>query len=76
VAKAQKSFDGVSRAEISPAATPVKALRLERTWCCLCETEDAAPVGVGEDFEYRTSDDTFLAMQCRTCSLIYLNPRR
>src|SRR5437868_2672016 len=43
--------------------------------CCVCETDDAEPVGVGEDFEYRTSSDTFLAMQCRSCGLVYLNPR-
>ncbi|HEY0659082.1 MAG TPA: class I SAM-dependent methyltransferase, partial [Pyrinomonadaceae bacterium] len=33
------------------------------------------PVGVGEDYEYRTSNDTFLAMRCASCGLIYLNPR-
>ena len=33
------------------------------------------PIGVGEDFEYRTSGDTFLAMQCNSCGLVYLNPR-
>jgi SAM-dependent methyltransferase len=32
-------------------------------------------VGVGEDFEYRTSPDTFLAVQCRACKLVYLDPR-
>lgn len=43
--------------------------------CCLCHVEDVEPVGVGEDFEYRTSRDTFLAVRCRRCGLIYLNPR-
>ncbi len=43
--------------------------------CCLCGIDDAEPVGVGEDFEYRTSPDTFLAVRCRRCSLVYLNPR-
>lgn len=33
------------------------------------------PVGVGEDFEYRTSADTFLAMRCESCGLVYLDPR-
>jgi SAM-dependent methyltransferase len=32
-------------------------------------------VAIGEDFEYRTSPDTFLASRCRSCGLIYLNPR-
>lgn len=50
-------------------------LHLETTQCCLCETANAAPVGAGEDFEYRTSADHFVAMQCRTCGLVYLNPR-
>ncbi len=51
------------------------SLRLANTPCCLCGVEDAAPVAVGEDFEYRTSGDSFLAMRCRSCGLVYLNPR-
>ncbi|HEY0428749.1 MAG TPA: class I SAM-dependent methyltransferase [Pyrinomonadaceae bacterium] len=51
------------------------SLELIHTQCCVCETEDAEPIGVGEDFEYRTSADTFLAVQCRSCGLVYLNPR-
>ncbi len=43
--------------------------------CCLCETEDAETVGVGEDFEYRTSPDEFTAMRCFSCGLVYLSPR-
>lgn len=43
--------------------------------CCICGHDDADPVAVGEDFEYRTSPDTFLAVRCRDCGLIYLNPR-
>lgn len=43
--------------------------------CCLCRVEDAEPVAVGADFEYRTSPDEFLAVRCRRCSLVYLNPR-
>jgi 2-polyprenyl-3-methyl-5-hydroxy-6-metoxy-1,4-benzoquinol methylase len=30
---------------------------------------------VGEDFEYRTSDEEFMAVQCRRCDTVYLNPR-
>ena len=52
-----------------------KPLELTHVGCCVCETDDAAPIGVGEDFEYRTSADTFLAMQCNSCGLVYLNPR-
>ena len=32
-------------------------------------------MAVGEDFEYRTSDDSFLAVRCQDCGLIYLDPR-
>jgi SAM-dependent methyltransferase len=41
----------------------------------VCGAEDCVPVGIGEDFEYHTSPDTFIAMRCRSCGLIYLDPR-
>jgi SAM-dependent methyltransferase len=50
-------------------------LTLVHVPCCLCGVEDADPVGVGEDFEYHTSLDAFLAMRCRRCGLVFLNPR-
>ncbi len=50
-------------------------LELVPVSCCVCGADDPEPVAVGEDFEYRTSDDTFLAVRCRHCSLLYLNPR-
>ncbi|MBW4516437.1 MAG: class I SAM-dependent methyltransferase [Timaviella obliquedivisa GSE-PSE-MK23-08B] len=50
-------------------------LTLELVKCCICDVDDAEPLGVGEDFEYRTSPDTFLAVRCRRCGLVYLNPR-
>lgn len=50
-------------------------LTLVPVQCCICESEDAEPLAVGEDFEYQTSPDTFLAMRCRGCGLVYLNPR-
>src|SRR5262245_49244719 len=60
----------------SPAGTPATApLRLVRARCCLCEREEADPVAVGEDFEYHTAPDSFLAMRCRHCGLLYLDPR-
>jgi len=52
-----------------------KRLKLIDAQCCICESADAAPIGAGEDFEYRTSSDTFLAMRCNSCELVYLNPR-
>jgi SAM-dependent methyltransferase len=50
-------------------------LTLESVKCCICDIDDGEPIGVGEDFEYRTSPDTFLAVRCRRCGLVYLNPR-
>ena len=50
-------------------------LALTHQPCSLCDLEDAEPVAVGEDFEYRTSPDTFMALRCRRCELVYLNPR-
>jgi SAM-dependent methyltransferase len=59
-----------------PAARPADPrLKLTPTLCPLCGLDDAEPVGVGQDFEYRTSDDQFLAVRCRRCGLVYLNPR-
>ncbi len=45
------------------------------TQCCVCGIDDADQIGAGEDFEYRTTDDTFTAVKCRSCSLVYLDPR-
>jgi SAM-dependent methyltransferase len=50
-------------------------LTLEYTRCCVCDTDEATPVGLGGDYEYHTSPDTFLAMRCDSCGLVYLNPR-
>ncbi len=52
-----------------------RPLPQETVCCCCCGSDDAEPLAVGEDFEYRTSVDTFLAVQCRVCGLVYLNPR-
>jgi SAM-dependent methyltransferase len=50
-------------------------LRLVHQPCCLCGVENGEPIAVGEDFEYRASRDHFIAMRCRRCGLVYLNPR-
>lgn len=43
--------------------------------CAVCGQNNSEPLAVGEDFEYRTSPDTFLAVQCRRCGLVYLDKR-
>ncbi len=50
-------------------------LRTEPAVCCICGTRDSEPVGVGPDFEYRTSPDSFLSVECIHCGVIYLDPR-
>ncbi len=50
-------------------------MRLEPALCAICNVDDCTPVAVGEDFEYATTDIEFMAVQCRRCSLVYLNPR-
>jgi 2-polyprenyl-3-methyl-5-hydroxy-6-metoxy-1,4-benzoquinol methylase len=59
---------GASRDDTTP-------LRLEHVACNVCGRVNNVPVGVGEDFEYRTSPDCFLAVQCASCGLVYLDPR-
>lgn len=55
-----------------PRSTP---LRLELARCPLCPHGEEQPIAVGEDFEYRTSPDTFLAVRCLSCGLVYLRLR-
>lgn len=56
-------------------AGPDPEITLVPSRCCVCDRSDAEPVAVGEDFEYRTSRHMFLAVQCRGCGLVYLDPR-
>jgi 2-polyprenyl-3-methyl-5-hydroxy-6-metoxy-1,4-benzoquinol methylase len=50
-------------------------LEMQRICCDVCNSDEVTPLAVGEDFEYRTSPDSFLAVQCDNCGLVYLNPR-
>lgn len=52
-----------------------KPLKLIHVKCCVCDGDSSTPVGTGEDYEYHTSPDTFLAVRCAACGLVYLNPR-
>ena len=52
-----------------------KSLSLTSVNCCICGIDDAKPVGMGEDYEYKTSNEKFVAVRCNSCGLIYLNPR-
>ena len=50
-------------------------ISLTFTTCCVCGSDNAKQIGTGEDFEYHTTTDKFVAMRCNSCSLVYLNPR-
>jgi SAM-dependent methyltransferase len=50
-------------------------LLMDSVLCNVCGSDEVTPLAVGEDFEYRTSPDSFLAVKCRGCGLVYLNPR-
>lgn len=50
-------------------------LRLEAVECNLCGPSVVEAVAVGEDFEYWTSPDSFLAVRCTSCGLVFLDPR-
>lgn len=52
-----------------------KPLKLVSVGCCVCDADNALPIGAGKDYEYRTSGDTFSAARCNSCGLVYLNPR-
>ena len=54
---------------------PTERLRTEPAACCICGTRDSEPVGCGPDFEYRTSPDSFLSVECIHCGVVYLDPR-
>ncbi len=52
-----------------------EALTLVSSRCCLCPSAPSIPIATGEDFEYRTTPDLFLAVQCSACKLVYLSLR-
>jgi SAM-dependent methyltransferase len=70
VIQRSKAFTGVPYR--SGGETPIA---MESVVCSVCGSDEVTPLAVGEDFEYRTSPDAFLAVQCNCCGLVYLNPR-
>lgn len=63
------------KAALEPIAPPAQPLALVEVPCCICEADACEPLAVGEDFEYHTSPDSFRAVRCRRCGLVYLSPR-
>lgn len=54
---------------------PTRDIKLTFVKCCICGNSNATVIGSGKDFEYHTSRETFSAMRCNSCGLVYLNPR-
>jgi SAM-dependent methyltransferase len=51
-------------------------LTLVESVCPICSTRDHATLlARGEDFEYRTSPDTFDAYRCGRCDVVFIHPR-
>jgi len=50
-------------------------LQMETAWCCLCPSPNEVPLALGEDFEYRVSPDTFVAVRCMGCGMVFLKYR-
>jgi acyl-CoA synthetase (AMP-forming)/AMP-acid ligase II/SAM-dependent methyltransferase len=73
--------DLLSALDAAPASAGVQTrpsgdgYRLESVACPVCGQLVGEPVGVGEDFEYRTGPDTFVSVQCANCRVVYLDPR-
>ena len=55
--------------------SPKEDLQMVDVECCICEASNAREIGTGMDYEYQSSNQTFSALQCKTCSLVYLSPR-
>jgi SAM-dependent methyltransferase len=66
---------GVTAVESPPAAAAPAGLRLVLTACPLCGADEGEPAAVGNDAAHGTTRDTFLALACPACGLVYLSPR-
>jgi len=54
----------------APVRAPPRLVAARR--CVCCASDDAEPIGVGEDFDAGHSPETFLAVRCAGCGLVYL----
>ena len=48
-------------------------LPLAPAFCGVCGDQPAEPAAMTEDFEFRTSAETFLALRCLACGSVYLS---
>jgi hypothetical protein len=63
----------VMSADPQPDTGKTPTLHLVPATCCACGDEPSEPVAITEDFDLRTSSDTFLALQCLGCGSVFLS---
>lgn len=58
-----------------PAAEPTggAGLPLAPAFCGVCGDQPAEPAAMIEDFDFRTSAETFLALRCQACGSLFLS---
>lgn len=49
------------------------SLPVSPAFCPACGDQPSEPAAMLEDFEFRTSSDTFLALRCQTCGTVFLS---
>jgi SAM-dependent methyltransferase len=57
------------------APEPESRHELELVPCPLCGADEGEPVAVGSDFGHDATRESFLALGCPRCELVYLSPR-
>ncbi len=50
-------------------------IKMEQTPCPICKTSDSKNIASGTDREYFTCPDVFHVVECKSCKLMYLDPR-
>ena len=63
-------------AEYSTKKTTKRNIKKTLVKCAICESDDYEVIAQGREHEFEnTTDDTFHVTKCKSCGLIYLNPR-
>jgi SAM-dependent methyltransferase len=70
-----KRYPGLSFVGVPHRPDCGEALRMTTVDCHVCGSDKVELLAVGEDFEYRTSPDSFLTVRCRDCGLVYMKHR-
>jgi SAM-dependent methyltransferase len=66
----------VTELRVSPQATEPTGgagLPLAAAFCSVCGDQPAEPAAMTEDFDFRTSAETFLVLRCQACGSLFLS---